>query len=384
MRKRTILLISIGVFGALCWTATTLVCAVITGHRLGGQIVGWAEQTVLVERESLEAEPGVTVLDANNSVFEVLLIEPNRVDVNWSGTKRHMKEPTCRVKRLGRGLTRVMGKVNGKEYPVIVDSGMPYDMIVNDVTVLESGLAVYPVEVDSKIAGLCHICRFEIGDMVFTNPPCLYELKHYERKLFGRTKWVDRDIIVGLPLMTKNFKYILIDGVAGEVEFCGEGSFEPDSNESWPHYAMRVERNERNVERLMVTMPLAGEKRKVMLDTGADCGMLVCEKKWRALSAGLEVVKQSRDRARMRDGWKRITVVTVADMDVGERSIEKADVSVMADEDAAEEYFLLGMGYFADTAIVLDFKHGLLWVKAVGDQAFGGRRLCDQPITQIP
>jgi len=367
MRKRTILLISIGLFGALCWTATTMVCAVITGHRLGGQIVGWAEQTVMVERkEGLESEPGITVLDANNPVFKVEIPEPNRVEVKWSESTTDMKGPKCRVKKLGDARVLVMGRVNEEQYPVVVDSGLSKVMIVNDVTVLESGLAIHPLKRDAKIAGLCHVPRLEIGDMAIINPPCLYELRHYERRVFGRTKWVDRDILVGLRLM-KSFKYILIDGIAGEVEFCGEGSFEPDPNDLWPHYSMRVEQQGRNLERLMVTMPLAGEKRKVMLDTGADCGMLVCEKKWQALSAGLEVVKQSRDRVRMRDGWKAITVRTVASMNVGAKTIENAAVHVMADEDAAEDYFLLGMGYFTDTVIVLDFVHGLLWVKGLGE-----------------
>ena len=115
----------------------------------------------------------------------------------------------------------------------------------------------------------------------------------------------------------------------------------------------------------MVTMPLAGEKRDVMLDTGADAGMLVSGNKWETLSGGLEVVKRVQDKVRMRDGLKAVTVVTVASLDVGKRVIEGATVHVMDDEGSEEDYFLVGMGYFTDTVIVLDFAHGLLWVKDV-------------------
>lgn len=364
MSKRTILLISMGVFGALCWTATTMVCAAISGHRLSEAIVGLAERTVLVEREDLESEPGIVILDANNPVFKVEVHEPNHFQVKWEEGATEMEGPTCRVKQLGRGLTRVMGKVGDGEYPVIIDSGLTYNMIVNDAMVLECGLAIHPLAADPQAAGLCHVPRLEIGDMAIVDRPCLYTLRHYERKLFGRTKWVERDIVVGLRLM-KSFRYILIDGIAGEVEFCGGGSFEPDPNDSWPHYAMHVVQKGSNLERLMVTMPLAGETREVMLDTGADCGMLVCADKWQTLSGGLNVVKQLRQGARMRDGLKRLTVMTVESMNVGATTIERAAVHVMADEEAAEDYFLLGMGYFTDTVIVLDFVHSLLWVKSL-------------------
>jgi len=206
--------------------------------------------------------------------------------------------------------------------------------------------------------------RLEIGDMAVINQPCFYDLKHYEKRSFGRTKWKDRDMFMGLRLM-KSFRYILIDNAAGEVEFCGEGSFRADPNEPWPHYLMRVEPRERNLERLMVTIPLAGRKRKIMLDTGADCGMLVSAGRWKEFSAGLEIVKRQRGRVRMRDGWKKVTVMTVKSMDVGGKTVERAPIHVMDDGETDEDYLLLGMGYFTDTVIVLDFEHELLWVRDV-------------------
>ena len=83
MRKRAVLLIAVGAFGALCWTAVTLLCAFVASYRSFELIARCAERTVMVERESLESEPGITVLDANNPVFRVLMEEPNRVKVKW-------------------------------------------------------------------------------------------------------------------------------------------------------------------------------------------------------------------------------------------------------------------------------------------------------------
>jgi len=363
MRKKTIAIISLGAFAALCWTFIIFFSAFITGYRVFKWTAKSTERIVFVEKANLESEPGISVLDANNPFFKVTRVEPNRVDVKWE-TDINLERPKCRVKQLGSTRVRVMGRLNNnKDYPVVIDSGCSAHLVVNNVVVLENGLDILPLKVGLKMGGFCYVAKIEIGDMAITSPPCFYALTHYEKQVLGLTTWKEKDIILGLGLMQK-FKYVLIDNINSEVEFCKEGSFRADSNESWSQYPMSIEADGQNVSRLMVEIPIAAVERKIILDTGADCGLLITEKIWETFSAGLKVVDESPGRIRMRDGWKEVKKIVVEKLTVGEESITNATIYVISNNSIfGTNFSLLGMYYFADTVVVIDFGRKLFWVR---------------------
>lgn len=364
MRKKTIAIISLGAFAALCWTFIIFFSAFITGYRVFEWAAKSAERIVFVEKANLEFEPGIRVLDVNNPFFRVIRNEPNRVDVEWAKTDIDLESPRCRVKKLGSTFIRVMGLLNeDKEYPVVIDSGCNVHLVVNDVVVVENRLDILPLEVGHKMGGLCYVAQIEIGDMAITSPPCFYDLTHYEKQLLGITTWKERDIILGLGLMQK-FEYILIDNINSEVEFCKEGGFRADSNESWSQYPIFVEDDRQNRSRLMVSIPIGAEERKIIFDTGAEGGFLMTEKIWETFSAGLKIVDESSYRIRMRAGWNEVKKIAVDKLTLGEKSISNATIYVMNNNSSfGENFSLLGMGYFTDTVVVLDFGRRLFWVR---------------------
>jgi len=363
MRKKTIAIVSLVVVAYICWVLAVISFAVFIGYKT----LTWADKSTrleLIQSDNLESVPGVRVLDANNPFFKVIRSEPNRVRIE-SETKVILKNKTCRIAQLGTGQVQVMGQLNSdKEYPTTIDTGNPMWLIVSDTVVADSKLEIYPIqEVDKDIGGLCHVSRVQIGDMAIMNPLCHYALGHYERRVLGRTIWKQRNINLGLGLIRK-FLYVLIDNITSEVEFCTEGSFETDPNESWSQYSMSIEKDELNQERLMVDMPITGQTRKVFFDTGSNCGLMTTEKIWEEISGNLTVLRSRDSRLGTPEGIVACRKITVEKLQVADASINNAIIFVESiDTPFGEEFFTLGMGYFQDTVIVLDFERGLMWVK---------------------
>ena len=354
MRKRTNFIISLWIISALCWSLVL--------------VLKYSDRTVFVHTVNLESMPGVRVLDANNPTFQILRTEPNHVEIKWKESSINLKESKCRVKKLDYLSVHLMAEFNNKQYRMNLDSGYYGGMLVNDVFVIENNLKIYPLETgDLFVAGLCHVDKIEIGDMTITTPLCFYKLNHYEKRVLGLTVWKQRHIIFGLQLM-REFRYILIDNIAAEVEFSKQESFEADPVETWQHYQMSIENDRKDLTRLMIKIPIAGEKTKIMFDTGHNSTLVMAENKWEKLSTKLHVVEETNDRAQMPYGWNDIRRIIVRELCIGKKNISEALIDIFRDDSKyGPGFFLLGMGCFKDTVIVLDFEHNLLWVRKTND-----------------
>jgi hypothetical protein len=363
MRKKTIAIVSLAVIAGMCWALLVSLSVVFIGYKALISAVKSA-RPVLIQSNSLESVPGVRVLDANNPVFKVTKRGPKRVGIKWAETNMNLEYPKCKVKQLAGACVRVMGRLNNKDYPVVIDTGNPMALVVPDNVVTDCGLEIYPMEeFGPPFGGLCHVARIEIGNVAITNPMCHYMLSHYERRVLGRTIWKQRDIILGLGLIRK-FVYVLIDNVNGEVEFCMKDGFEADPNKLWSQYSMSIEKDEQDQERLMVDMPIAGQARKVEFDTGSDCGLVTTKKMWEQLSDNLTVLRSRESRLGTPEGLVACRKITVDKLQMADTSINNAVIFVeISDTHLGEESFELGMGYFKDAVIVLDFGRGLMWVK---------------------
>ena len=362
MRKKEVAIISLGAFAALCWTLIVILCAFFTGYRAFKWAVKSTERVVFVTSSNLESEPGVRILDANNPYFKVLRMEPNRVDVKWAKSSIEMKIASCRLKKFDSPLVHIMARLNEKEYPVVIDSGCPVDLVVNDMIIKDNKLEIFPFEsTNSALAGFCHVEKIQIGDLTITNPTCSYTLNHYEKRVLGRTKWKRRQILFGLGLMHK-FRYFLIDNVTPEVEFSLHDSFKAEPVEMWRHYHMSVEKTEKNTKKLMIHITIAGEEIKANLDTGTEWCLAMSQSAWNKLSTKFHVLKESKDRARFFNGWKDIKKITVKQLSIGDKSLTDASIVVFNDSLFGENFIIIGMDYFKDTVVVIDFQRNLVWV----------------------
>jgi hypothetical protein len=358
MRKKTLIIVSVSTLAVLWWVSFNL--AVFFGFYALGKVVKSGGHVVFVRRSNLDSEPGVRVLDANNQYFQVTRMDPNRVDVHWKGTKINLKEPKCRLKKLDSDLVHVTARLNDRQYPMLIDSGCNLGLIVNDMIVIDNKLEIFPFETeDPTVAGCCHVDKIEIGDISITTPACSYTLNHYEKRVLGRTQWKERQIILGLGLLCR-FHYILIDNVRSEVEFSLRGSFQANNVEMWQSYDMSVEAY---AKALIIHIPIAGQMTEARLDTGTAWSLAMPENIWDKYSTKFQILKESRERAQFFYGWKDVRKITVSELGMGDKSMRDASIVILDNSTFKESFILIGMGYFKDTIVVIDFERGLLWVR---------------------
>lgn len=352
MRKKTVAIISLVTFTALCWA---LILA-----------VKWTDKMVYVYAHDFESSPGVRLMDPNHVIFEVISHGTNRVNVKWDKTEIH-HQGRCRVKmRENSPNVQVLAQVNdGKSYPLVIDSGATKYLAVTDSLVLDAGLEIYPIyELGKNIGGLCHIDQLKIGTLTIVHPACEYWLTHYERHVLGQTIWKEKKLNLGLNLM-KEFSYILFDNVTREVEFATNNSFDPQDSNSWHQYPISIEHSNKQYARLVVDIPLAGQTQHIELDTGAAPGLIITESIWAKISSGLHIQYQEKGQLRTPlSGWLPSRNITVEQLALGNISINDARIHVITDDNPfGKDEFTLGIGFFRETVIVLDFEQNLLWIR---------------------
>jgi hypothetical protein len=289
-----------------------------------------------------------------------LLIDPNtpRVKMTISGL-----EQPCRIKygRYYSDSTKaiVKGEVpQGRKYPVIIDSGFPVFIHVNDNIVRENNLAIRPIAEPSS-TGACHLPFLKLGKVTIRNPRCMYTEQHWELQVCGMPIYKEKWIIVGLNLM-KRFRYILLDGVRRELELSAEQSFAPAEPDNWSQYTFTIERH-----MLMVDIPIEDQDLHIMFDTGCGYGLTLSSKLWGKLSERLKV-KDSRDfkKASYNAGRIPCQKMLISNLTIGNKLIKNAEVLVLPEDDEGRGH--LGMKFFKDTVVVLDFERNLMWVKNDG------------------
>lgn len=352
MRKKTIAIIFLATFSASCWAFMLA--------------MKWTDKTVYVYAHDFESSPGVRLMDPNHVIFEIISQESNRVNVKWDKTEIH-HTGRCRVKmREESPNVQVLAQVNdGKIYPLVIDSGATKYLACTDSLVLDAGLEIYPIyELGKNIGGLCHLNQLKIGTLTIVHPACEYWLAHYERRVLGQTIWKEKKLNLGLNLM-KEFSYILFDNVTREVEFTTNNSFNPQDSNQWHQYPISIERNEKQYARLMVDITLAGQTQHIEFDTGAAPGLILTESIWAKISSGLHIRHQEKGQLRTPlSGWLPCRMITVEQLALGNISINDARIHVIADDNPfGQDEFTLGIGFFEETVIVLDFVRNILWVR---------------------
>jgi hypothetical protein len=126
---------------------------------------------------------------------------------------------------------------------------------------------------------------------------------------------------------------------------------------------MSVEATAKNSKAIVIHIPIAGEMTEARLDTGTNWSLAMTEDAWYKYSTKFQVLKESRERAQFFHGLKDVRKITVSEFSIGDKSMTDASILVLDDSIFKESFILIGMDYFKDTIVVIDFERGLLWVR---------------------
>ena len=338
-------------------------------------------QAVVVNSKKLE---GISLIPQYNDQSAGLTGYTNDINkCNWYGnsmieTPRKYQDP-YRIKyhpsySINRWMA-VEGRIgNDKRYPIVLDTGASVTLFVNDIHIMENHLAFSPMKSSNNDPagwGKCYLPKLNIGQVTLTNWPCYYREQHAEYRLFGLPVAREKAVIAGLGALRK-FKYVMFDSIHEEVELSLVKTFEPENQNSWTKYSFDIEEELTGNTFLYVKIPLAGKETELQLDTGSGKGLAVSEELWKKICQRVPHIRLIRDK----DLYPYIGLLSckrgvIPEINVGDRTIKNAGISIFPDNSPIVDRCpgLIGMQYFQDTIIVLDFERNLLWIKNTKQKA---------------
>ena len=262
-----------------------------------------------------------------------------------------------------------------KKYPVILDTGASRSVILEQALVSAHKLPTYPQDSDitnsnGNSFGRCYLPELNIGGATLSDLPALYVKPKFSLNPFELLFPKDKTVIVGLQALMK-FKYIMFDSTLKEAEFSNNGSFEPENPNDWKQYSFEIEEDFAGNAFLYVTVPLAGREVALQLDTGNGRGLALKEQLWEKMPGAIKAIKL----AGGKDLYPYIGNLeckrgVIPNLKIGETIVSNAMVSVFPDDSPLldECEGLLGMQFFKDTTIVLDFERNLMWIKSTSER----------------
>jgi len=331
---------------------------------------------VVVNSKKLEGMAGIRLILPNDLISRSYWAK-DIYNGNWNRSNQiegdtEQRDP-CRIKyhssySLNRWMA-VEGRLsNGRKYPVVLDTGASIALFVNDIHIMENKLAIYPLKshnVDSFGWGMCYLPELHLGQVTLANWPCFYREQHTEVQILGLSLAKGKAIIAGLAAL-RRFKYISFDSIRKEVEFSLQRVFKSDQLDSWEQYSFAIEEDLGGNAFLFVKIPIAGEETELQLDTGSGRGLAITKELWERMRKKIRHVKLKKGRDLYPYiGWLVCKQGVVPKLKVGNRIVKNAKMSVFPNDSPIVDQCsgLLGMQYFQDTIMVLDFEQNLMWVK---------------------
>mgnify|MGYP005846568295 CR=1 FL=1 len=267
------------------------------------------------------------------------------------------------------------GKLSSQSiYPVIFDTGANLDAIIlQDIHIRENDMATYPL---SKSVGpeckmsLCAIDELSLGDFSIRNYPAICWGSHVEVKFLGIFP-VSRSeqICFPLPLMRK-FKYFKFDNPAKQIEFSARKSFTPETGQKWHklplYYGYSGKNNHRQI--LYTELEVNGNLLRPLFDTGAGLGLVMNRDLWNSVKTDFNEISRKQEKLilpyHFNDNTPTCTNFTVEKLEIAGLGMRNAELLVLPETKSWKKCnSLLGMGYFADRVVVVDFEKSILWVK---------------------
>ena len=238
---------------------------------------------------------------------------------------------------------------NGREYPVMLDSGYSvFPLLVTLDVALENDI---PLSLGELRVG--YVERLTIGGTTIENLPCLWYSRQWQYRFLGFPLYRLRGFVIGLPLLAK-FEYVLFDNVEKSAELSAEVPFSPEDPTKWWTCELLFENG-----MLMVDMPVAGKETRLLLDTAGGPHLILHPNDWNELSERVTTRYSRRKDFPSWGGKHPVKEHRVGELSIGPRALRDARVWVSE----VPRVSSLGMGCFEHTTIVLDFGRNRLWVK---------------------
>ncbi|HEW79341.1 MAG TPA: hypothetical protein ENH34_05185 [Phycisphaerales bacterium] len=328
---------------------------------------------VVVNDNDLEGKADISLTAPNDEPYSIEGANNKNWDYRGQINRGTQQGNRSRVKyHSSYSLSRWMvveGRMSsGRKYPVILDTGASLALFVNDIHILENKLSIYPLKTnnDESVSwGMCRLPELSIGEVTLVNWPCFYRGQHAEVQMFGLPIARDKAVIMGLVAL-REFKYIVFDNVKREAEFSLEEVFKPRNSDLWTQYSFVIEEDLGGNAFLFVKIPIAGEEIELQLDTGSGRGLAITEELWKRMRKKIRNVKLRKGRDLYPYiGWLACRRGVITELKVGGRTIKNAKISIFPNDSPLVEQCdgLLGMQFFQDTTMVLDFERNLMWVK---------------------
>jgi len=296
---------------------------------------------------------------------------------NWNSggkiTEKFGNDGACRIKyhtsyRRKRWIVVEGTLGNGRKYPVVLDTGASPLLTVNDIHIVENKLAIHPLGARTANApnwGICLLPRLHISDVTLINWPCFYREQHTETQVFGLPVARGKAIIAGVPTL-RRFSYVAFDNVNEEVELSLKNKFSCRQPDLWSQFPFVIEEDLGGNAYLFVNISVAGKQTELQLDTGSGMGLALAEKLWEEIHQGVHRIKlkEAKDLYPY-IGWLDCKKGVIRNLNVGGDIVKNAQISVFPDDSPLLEHCkgLLGMQYFRDSVVVLDFERSIMWVK---------------------
>lgn len=258
----------------------------------------------------------------------------------------------------------VKGRLNGKAYPVIFDTGCNPVIILSKKIVSENDLPVYSLNPDDiqNSTALVIADSLEIGSFKLTDYPCVLWRHRAEFRFLGLP--IHKPELIAIPLdMMSRFNYFKFDNLNKELSFSKVFAFLPDDASGWISIPFRIEGLF-----LLLEVPIENRNTTLRLDTGAGYELQLDE----SVVKELFNVRPDFQKARKRttylygpyeDGKTAEKTFTAKNLHFGDRTMNRVRLiySERIDDEGYEG--TIGYEFFDDTVMVLDFEKRLLWIK---------------------
>ena len=260
-------------------------------------------------------------------------------------------------------MTAVSGTLpNGKKYTVFLDTGSPASF-TNDLIISDNDFAILSI---FPHFGICYIPYLKIGQAEIENLYPTYLRHHWQVSFLGLPIWRQKGVILGAGVLSK-FSYIQFDNMEKEVQFSLNESFEPNNIEDWNNWPFEIENRVP-----MVNIPIEQKQFRLMFDTCGSYGMTIQPEMWQEIS---EVITDYKVKncvfysgfvGRLNGQKAKVKNLKIANL-----SVKNAEIIIRAEDDSGRAGNLtmtgfgssIGMKYFKNTIVVLDFQKKLIWIK---------------------
>ncbi len=335
-----------------------------------------------VNTSPFSSDPAIRPIDPNDAPFKIIEIHAPDPNTGHTRLTRAVQWGEAEVRPTLDGprtfatkyrdldfrlFSRVSARIqlgDRHKYWALMDTGCPMALYVNDAVVRDCGLVVFPLGEHTETGcpvGICEVPALRIGQATVTNPPCWYEQRQWEFRVFGRPLYRDRTVLLGLRFI-RVFPYVLFDNAGREAVFGLYDAFEPNDPSEWVSLPFVLE-DVGGGPRMMVDIFVGERKTHVEFDTGgAKPGLILRENVWRELGGAAGTPGRH---ASYQFGWLACRRVVVPELRVGPLTLQDRKADVLAHDSPLMESFegILSLDYFKRTTVVLDFRKNLIWIR---------------------